>query len=124
MERDTPLFSHPQILSLVDSGILPTFTCFSLTDHTACPVGQRKYGECSTQTFSWTVSRLPKFDHFKFSEAVHKACLKIHISFVKTASKGYLCFIVIALKYICQMDCYCHIESHPPYCGKIYSSLT
>lgn len=50
MERDSPILSHPQIVSLAYSGLLPTFTCFSLTDHTACPVDQEKYGECNKHT--------------------------------------------------------------------------
>lgn len=50
MERDSPILSHPQIVSLAFSGLLPTFTCFPLTDHTACPVDQEKYGECNKYT--------------------------------------------------------------------------
>ena len=50
MERDSPILSHPQIVSLAYSGLLPTFTCFPLADHTACPVDQEKYGECNKHT--------------------------------------------------------------------------
>lgn len=84
MERDTPILSHPQILSLVYSGILPTFTCFSLTGHTVCPVGQEKYGERSTLTLYWNVCLLSRFP------SVTKVWL---FQFLRWSRKG------LALKY-------------------------
>lgn len=109
MERDSPILSHPQILSLVYSGLLPTFTCFSLRDHTECPVSQENVVHLLPTGIHVPCPyclQFPKCTHFHFLDVLENA----HLKFVKNhfqrppVSQKAFEFTVIALKHICQMN--------------------